>query len=390
MRILHVYRTYFPETQGGVEEVIRQTSLGTQALGTTNRIFTLSPNPASEPTELPEGQVFQAKRHAEIASCGISFSSFSLFKELADWTDIIHYHYPWPFADLLHLIERISKPSVLTYHSDIVRQRLLKKVYTPLQERFLGAMNRIVCTSPNYFATSETLARFQNKVEVIPIGLERRAYPDPPVELPSLSHFRSLQPEKPFFLFIGVLRYYKGLHILLDALKGGADYQVVIVGTGPTEQKLKEQTAEMGLDNVVFTGQVSDENKVQLIKSSLGVVFPSYLRSEAFGVTLLEGAMFGRPLISTEVGSGTSYVNAHEITGLVVSPGSAISLRRAMDYLHANPETATRMGEQAQIRYEKLFTGKLMGRRYHRMYQDVLNETDNIETSQDSAFANCD
>lgn len=387
MRVLQVYRTYFPETQGGLEEVIRQTSLGTQALGATNRILTLSSRPADDPIKLPEGDVFQAKKHIEIASCGMSFSGFSLFGKLADWADIIHYHHPWPFADMLHLLRRINKPTVLTYHSDIVRQRLLSVAYSPLQKRFLGNMDRIICTSPNYFATSETLARFQEKVEVIPIGLERDAYPDPPAGALPIANGRTLDLQKPYFLFVGVLRYYKGLHILLDALKGGADYQVVIVGSGPTEKELKEQAATLGLTNVIFTGQVSDEQKVQLIQSSRGIVFPSYLRSEAFGVTLLEGAMFGRPLISTEVGSGTSHVNLHDVTGLVVAPGSARSLRRALDALYENPEKAERMGGQARLRYERLFTGKLMARRYYRIYQDVLQGAGPTATTRESSIA---
>lgn len=388
MRVLHVYRTYFPETQGGLEEVIRQTSYGTQVLGVTNRIFTLSSTPSPEPIALPEGDVFHVKQHVEIASCSISLSGFSQFRSLVEWADLVHYHYPWPFADALHLMTGVTKPSVLTYHSDIVRQRLLKLLYAPLQKRFLNSVNRIICTSPNYFATSETLAKFQDKVEVIPIGLERSAYPDPAALTANVENRVRLNLDKPYFLFVGVLRYYKGLHILLDALKGGADYQVVIVGSGPIERDLREQAARLGLDNVIFAGRVSDEQKVQLIKASLGVVFPSYLRSEAFGVTLLEGAMFGRPLISTEVGSGTSHVNMHDVTGLVVTPGSAKTLRQAMDFLYRNPAVAKQMGEQARNRYEKLFTGKLMGERYHRVYNKVLSESGKPTEIRDSVLAN--
>ena len=100
------------------------------------------------------------------------------------------------------------------------------------------------------------------------------------------------------------------------------------------------------------------------IKRVRGIVFPSYLRAEAFGVTLLEGAMYGKPLISTEVGSGTSHVNVDGETGIVVTPGSSKALRHAMDQLYTRPEMAALMGKRARKRYEQLFTGELMGRRY--------------------------
>jgi rhamnosyl/mannosyltransferase len=174
-----------------------------------------------------------------------------------------------------------------------------------------------------------------------------------------------------FFLFVGVLRYYKGLHILLDAIKD-APYHVIIVGSGPTEQELKQQADELGLTNVTFTGYIDDAEKINLFKLCRGVVFPSYMRSEAFGVTLLEGAMYGKPLISTEVGSGTSHVNIDGETGLVVPPGSSKALREAMDQIYHRPDVARLMGGRARNRFEKLFTGELMGRRYHDLYSRLL------------------
>lgn len=293
-----------------------------------------------------------------------------MFRRLQGWADIVHYHFPWPFADVLHELARPNQPTILTYHSDIVRQKLLSKIYKPLMNRFLGSVNRIVCTSPNYFATSDVLPRFGEKVEVIPIGLNESTYPQPRTS--DLEAVRAGIGEN-FFLFVGVLRYYKGLHILLDAVKG-APYKVVIAGSGPTEAELKSQARSLDLSNVIFAGHVSDAMKVALFKLSRGVVFPSYLRSEAFGVTLLEGAMYGKPLISTEVGSGTSHVNVDNETGIVVPPGSAPALRKAMNQLHDNPDTAAAMGRRARERYDMLFTGDLMAGRYAEIYRTLLEE----------------
>src|SRR5690606_37849330 len=68
VRILHVYRTYFPDTQGGLEETIRQTCLSTARLGAESRVLSLSGNPSPRMTEREEAVVFRARRSFEIAS----------------------------------------------------------------------------------------------------------------------------------------------------------------------------------------------------------------------------------------------------------------------------------------------------------------------------------
>lgn len=367
MRILHVYRTYFPDSQGGLEEVIRQICLNAKSEGIESRVFALSRAPSSKPISREEAELYQVQQTFELASCGVSISALRTFRQQAAWADVIHYHYPWPFADILHLSARIKKPTLVTYHSDIVRQRLLGRIYRPLMKRFLGQVERLICTSPNYFATSDVLTEFAHKVKVIPIGVTESSYPKPEEDV--TEHVKAAFGEG-FFLFVGVLRYYKGLHILLDAVHN-QDMRVVIAGSGPIESSLKDQARTLGLHNVTFAGQVDDRTKVSLFLLAKAVVFPSYLRSEAFGVTLLEGAMYGKPLISTEVGSGTSHVNVDKQTGHVVAPGSAMELRRAMQKLSDNPSAAAMLGRNARKRYEELFTGELMGKRYAQVYCEL-------------------
>jgi rhamnosyl/mannosyltransferase len=262
----------------------------------------------------------------------------------------------------------MNKPSVVTYHSDIVRYKTLLQLYRPLMHRFLDSVDAIVATSPNYLQTSSVLAGYRDKTEVIPIGLDKNNYAAPSVA-------RTDEWQKRiggrFFLFVGAIRYYKGLHILLDAARG-TDYPIVIVGAGPIEQELKQRVQEQGLRNVIFLGIVSDEDKVALLQLCYAIVFPSHLRSEAFGISLLEGAMYGKPMISSEIGTGTSYINNHGETGLVVPPSDPDAFRLAMQQLWDNPQLVQTMGARAQARYQKLFTAKVMGESYATLYHDVL------------------
>ena len=368
MRVLHVYRTYFPQTQGGLEETIRQICLNTRCHGVSSRVLCASPNIQPRVVRREEAVVYRSRLNLEIASCSFSWQALPMFRRLLRWAEVVHYHFPWPFADMLHFVAGVQVPTVLTYHSDIVRQRTLALLYAPLMSRFLHDVDRIVCTSPNYFATSNVLPRFEAKMDIVPIGLDPHSYPRPTAA--QVDAVRARYGEG-FFLFVGVLRYYKCLHILLDALQG-APYRAVIVGSGPIEGELKRQAATLGLGNVEFAGQVSDRTKVALLKLSRCVVFPSYLRSEAFGVTLLEGAMHGKPLISAEVGSGTSHVNVDGETGLVVAPASPKALRAAMNRLHEQPDFAAAMGQGAYRRFRRLFSGELMGNRYLRIYRELL------------------
>jgi len=370
VKVLQIYRTYFPDPPGGLQEVIRQIGLGTRERGVDSRIFTLSPRPEPAVIHFPEGDVIRCRETLEIASCNISLGCLPEFRHQVEWADIIHYHFPWPFADMLHFLARVRKPSVLTYHSDIVRQQGLLKLYQPLMSRFLARMDRIVATSRNYVDTSSVLQQYRHKVSVIPIGLSEEAYQTPggggDLGLPDYFH------QQGYFLFVGVLRYYKGLHILLDALKS-TNLNCVIAGMGPEENSLKQQAEAAGIKkNLHFAGFVSDEVKNQLLANCKAVVFPSHLRSEAYGVTLLEGAVFGKPLISCEIGTGTSFVNQHMESGIVIPPSNPMALRDAMLQLQGDAPLCSQLGSGARARYQRLFTSACMSEQYMRLYSNLL------------------
>lgn len=370
MKVLHFYRTYFPDTQGGAEEVIRQICAGTKALGVESRVLTLSENPFPCVVRRPEVDVYRAKLDLDIASCSMGVEAFSLFRELSEWADIIHYHFPWPFADVARFCAH-KKPSLVTYHSDIVRQRWLGKLYKPLMHNFLRSMTAIVATSPNYVESSKVLKKYSKKISVIPIGLDEKLYPKVSTDLVR-DIFKKYGDE--YFLFVGVLREYKGLHILLEAMKG-APFSLLIAGKGPQEAALKRQADSLGLKNIYFLGYVSDDIKVALLSGCRGVVLPSHLRSEAFGVSLLEGAMMGKPLISTNVGTGTSFVNIDGETGLVVHPSDSSALRSAMDSFFEYSDRASGMGTNAFQRYRQYFLAETMAAKYLEVYGQILNCT---------------
>jgi len=372
LRVLHFFKTYYPDSFGGIEQVIFQLCKGTARYGFTSEVLALSPHPHEAPIDFSGHLVHQAKLDFQVASTGFSWSAFRKFAALARQADIIHLHYPWPFMDIVHFATRHGKPTVVTYHSDIVKQKMLLRLYRPLKNRFLGSVDRIVATSPNYLATSPVLNRYRAKVVEITYGLDKSTYPTPAPDTMARWRLKFGEGQR-FFLFVGMLRYYKGLHILLDALQD-TGYPVVIVGSGPVEAELKKHAAQLGLNHVHFLGMLPDEDKVALLHLCYGVIFPSHLRSEAFGISLLEGAMYGKPMISSEIGTGTTFVNIGGETGLVVPPSDPAALRQAMRYLWEHPDEAAEMGKRAEARYWKLFTAEQMVRSYAELYNDVMKQ----------------
>jgi len=176
----------------------------------------------------------------------------------------------------------------------------------------------------------------------------------------------------PIILFIGRFRYYKGLYVLLEAMKSVSG-NLLLIGIGPMERKLKEQVAvdDDLRGKVFFLGELSDEDVVNHLQACDVFVLPSIFRSEAFGIVLLEAMACGKPLISTELGTGTSFVNQHQETGFVVPPCDASALAEAINYLATNPEIRERLGKAAKERAEKYFCLDRMVEDVIRIYRDI-------------------
>jgi len=373
IRVLHVYKTYYPDPPGGLQEAIRQIAMSSAQFEIESRVFTLSPIPDPEVIIRSEASVVRCKSWIAPASCDLGgLSSLCKFSELVKWADVINYHFPWPFADFLHLIIQPAIPAVMTYHADIVRQRFLGKVYFPIMSRMLIAMSAVVSTSPAYAKTSPILsdASLADRINVIPLGIVESTYPKGGEE--QILNNLCLDDGRPYFLFIGVLRYYKGLHSLIDAA-ASLRARVVIAGSGPEEHSLKNKVDNLHLSNVVFAGQISDLEKIALLKNCRALVLPSHLRSEAFGMVLVEAAMFSKPMISCEIGTGTSFVNIHEETGIVVPPESSVDLALAMNLLTDDTNLALAYGKAARARYEEKFSGDALGKAYSDLYKTVVN-----------------
>jgi glycosyltransferase involved in cell wall biosynthesis len=364
LRVLHFFKTSLPDTFGGVERVIDTLATGCRPHGVESEVLSLSRDRQPRVTHDLGYRLTRAHQDFEVASTGFSLSGARMFADRVRAVDLVHYHFPWPYMDALHFLLRVNKPSVVTYHADILRRTVMYRLYKPLMSRFLGSVDKIVATSAVYAETSEVLSHYREKTVVIPLGIAAAQQPD------AADHARwdaRLPPR--FFLFIGVLRHYKGLQTLLAAARQ-TRLPLFILGDGPLMGDMQE--AVRSLDNVVLLGRLGERDKQVLLERCLALVLPSHDRSEAFGVALLEAQMAARPAISCEVGSGTSYVNVDGVTGLVVPPKDGASLAQAMDRLWQDPLMAHAMGQAGHERRARLFQADRMARQYSRLYRSAV------------------
>jgi len=370
-KVLHIYKTYMPFTMGGVEQVIQQLAISTATQGHTHQVLTLHEGRHVEVVQRPEAEVTAVPWHLHVQSTPLSVGYIKRFRDMAKTADIIHYHHPFPLQDIAQCFLKLKKPSVVTYHSDVIRQKWANKVYSPLLNHFLGNVNVVVASSEQYSRSSAVLQRHSNKTQVIPFGLAEESYPglnSSPENLALQESWSKRFPEG-FFLFVGVLRYYKGLDVLIAAAKK-TGLPVLIAGDGPL-RKTVEQAAD-SLSNVYYLGMVSEADKMALLRVATAFAFPSAQRSEAFGISLLEAAMFGKPMISAEIGTGTSFINQHNETGMVVPPNNTDALAEAMSTLWRDEALRNTMGKAARARFLAKFTAAEMGRKYAQVYQQLL------------------
>jgi rhamnosyl/mannosyltransferase len=299
----------------------------------------------------------------------VALAMIPIFWFLSRRVDVVHYHHPFPFQDILSFFAKTSLPKVVTYHSDIVRQRFTGYLYRPLMRSFLNRADAVVATSPVYKASSRVLQSLIKPPVVIPLAIQTE-----PEEFDQscLAYWKQMVGSD-FQLFLGAHRSYKGLSTLVDAA-ARTRLQLVIAGEGMLTEKIMLQAQVLGADNISFVGLVSRADQAALLFLSRALVLPSSQRSEAFGIVLLEASRQSTPMITTEIGTATSWVNQHMSTGLVVSPNSQVELEEAMIFMHQSPNEAIKMGLLAKQRFDSMFNVTLMAQSYIKLYQSMISD----------------
>jgi rhamnosyl/mannosyltransferase len=272
-----------------------------------------------------------------------------LRRVLRDPPDVWHMQAPNVTMMLAALANRRIRPLVVTHHSDIIRQRLLRHLVRPIESAVYRRAARLLSDSPPYIEGSDVLRRFRLKVETLPLGLDLAPYLHPsPAAVAHAEQLRKRHPG-PIWVSVGRLVYYKALDVALRALRE-VPGTLVVIGTGPMEEQWKRQAAELGVaDRVVWRGRASDDELAGAYQAATALWFPSNARSEAYGLVQVEAMASGCPVVNAAVPhSGVTWVCRHDEAGLTVPIDDTAAFAAASRRLLEEPGLRDRLAGEAR------------------------------------------
>jgi glycosyltransferase involved in cell wall biosynthesis len=120
---------------------------------------------------------------------------------------------------------------------------------------------------------------------------------------------------------------------------------------------------------------VEDDALPGVYRQASVFVLPANARAEAFGTVLLEAMASGLPCVTTELGTGTSWVVQDGLTGLVVPPNDPAALAVAIGRILADPNLARQMGQAGRERVEREFTESVMVNAVMAVYRELLGNS---------------
>jgi len=374
MRVTLINKYYYPHL-GGIEHHLRDLAGGLGGCGVDVRVLVANEGPDDVTDEVDGVCVRRLPRKFAYASTPVAPAMRAAIRELAhgrERSDLIHLHSPYPWGEVSWLTARPGIPTVLTYHSDIVRQKVLGRAYRPALQRVLDRADLIIAGSPNMVEHSELLSRRADKCRVVPYGIHVERFDDTPERLERARELRAAH-KRPIVLFVGRLVYYKGAEVLVRAMES-VDADVVFIGRGPLEGGLREKAIAWGIsDRVTFLPPLPQGELAAWFMAADVFALPSVARSEAFGLVQIEAHAAGTPVVSTDLPTGVPFANLDGVTGFTVPVGDARALADALNTLLGDDVLRARLGKQARERARAEFTVDRMARDTLAVYDEALS-----------------
>ncbi len=387
MHIVHLGKYYHP-AKGGVETHVRTLAQGQAALGHRVTVVGINHLDSSgndvthqhlgRTTSIVEqdGQVevIRVGRIGNLARFDITTNLLKTLKQIQRTAvDVWHLHTP-NVSMILALFQRqLSGPLVITHHSDVIKQKSLYRFLAPFENRVYRDAPLLLSDSPGYIDGSQMLQRYRDRVDVLPLGIDLQPYQCPnPAATTAAAEFRE-RYTGPRWLFVGRLIYYKGLHVAIKALKS-VPGELLIVGVGPLEQALRQQTQSEGVaDRCHFLGNLSQDQLVGAYHAATSLWFPSMARSEGFGQVQVEAMACGCPVINTFIPhSGVDWVSVNGLSGLTIPVEDSAALVAASMRILNEPGLSEQLAAGGRTRAVAEFSDQKMSQRSIELYARLL------------------
>jgi len=360
MRILQLGKAYPPVNLGGVETTIQLITEGLHNRQIKCDVLGSNDNFKSIVDIKEFGQIYREGLLKKAFSTLFSIGLINRLRKIHKNYNIIHIHHPDPMSAIALWLVRPSSKIVLHWHSDILRQKNLLKIYRPVQSWLLKRSDVIIATSPNYAQGSADLAPYLNKVVVIPIGIDQSQLRS---DGKMVDKIKETYFGKKIVLTIGRMSYYKGYEYLIEAaglLKG--DVVLLVIGNGELEEELRSKARYLiDTGKIVFLGKVGDLERNCYLQACDLFVLSSILKTEAFAIVQIEAMALGKPVVSTEIpGSGVHWVNLNGASGITVPIKDSQRFASAITEIIENKELYGLLSVGAKNRFKQKFTQEVM------------------------------
>jgi rhamnosyl/mannosyltransferase len=379
LRIVHLGKYYHP-AHGGIERSVRTLAHGQAALGCTVRVVCMDHEQGRANRIEHDGpvEVVRLRRTTSFGKLDHCPDLARLIRQCE--ADLFHLHTPNPSMILGLLLAGERRPLVISHYSDVIKQRLRRLIFSPIERACYNRARLLLSVSSAYVAGSAILRRYPERLAVLPIGLDLAAYLDPAPEV--VAHGALLRRSYgggPLWFSCGRLVYYKGLETAIEALRF-VPGTLLIGGDGPARPKLQRLAARRKLvDRVRFLGRIpGDDELIAHYLAADAFWFPSNARSEAYGLVQVEAMACGRPVINAAIPhSGVAWVSRHGETGLTVPVNDPAALAAAAQRLLDEPSLRDRLAAGARARAIAEFQAETTARRSIALYSSMLAEAGN-------------
>lgn len=371
MRILHVAK-FYPPAFGGMETVVASMAEGVAALGHEVVVLAHAADGDTRPLHPTPGvTVLRAPYRFALGTLAFSPAYAQLYREWRAWADVVHVHTPFPIADLLIALWPPKAPIVVTWHSDIVRQKLLKYVVAPLAHALCRRAAAIHCSAEFIRRDSTFLPPYRDKIRVIPFGRAVESFTAAAADATAKAGTRAARGGR-FALAVGRLVYYKGFDVLIRAAADLPDLRLAIIGDGPMQAELQRLIDTLDLrERVTLLGGVNAEVLAAHYAAADLFVLPSTHRSETFALVQVEAMAAGLPVINTSLPTGVPEVSLDGITGLTVPPGDQAALTMALERLWSEADVRARFGAAGRARALSVYSQSAAAERFIELYESL-------------------
>lgn len=347
IKILHAYKSFYPEIFGGIPYVMDR--LSRLCADKFEQTILVTSRTAKGPESCEGVMIERVRSWGDILSLPIApFYPFKLW-QAARRAEIIVMHAPFPLADLvLGLFLHSRKKLIVYWHSHIISQKRVYRIIQPLLVRTLKRADCIVVSHPSLCYLGSILDPFREKCIFTPYAVDTELFKpaDESADIRDAS-FRVVA--------CGRLVKYKGFDVLIEAARS-IDADIAIIGEGVERAALSEQIASAGLNTrVKLLGSLSQKDLIALLGSAEIFAFPSTSAAETFGIAQIEAMACGCAVVNTHIPTAVPDVARHELEALTISPNDADALARAINLLLGDESLRTRLAVNARARAVELY-----------------------------------